>query len=79
MKLTIESTDKLTEFPPVRIGDPPVPCRVWNGTTEDGTTCLVFIHRIAVPDDGAHDQALFEKHIKEQLQPGQIIPLRFIL
>jgi hypothetical protein len=77
MKIMIESTDKLTEVPPVRIGDPPVPCRVWNGTTEDGTPCVVFVHRIAVHKD--HDQRAFEQQLAEQLQPGSVIPIRFIL
>lgn len=39
MKLTIEATDVLTEMDGV-------PVRVWNGTTENGTPCEVYVHRI---------------------------------
>jgi hypothetical protein len=29
-----------------------VPCRVWNGTRDDGTPCLVFVHRVVVWEAG---------------------------
>lgn len=44
MKITIESTDKLTHIEGV-------PVRVWEGVTEKGVKCFVFVHRIAVPVD----------------------------
>jgi hypothetical protein len=70
MKITIESTGNLTHI----VG---IPVRVWNGVIADGTPCLVFVHRIAVRND-ANAEA-FDKELKEQLQPGQAIDLRYIL
>ena len=49
MRLTIESTPDLGC---IELEDgAEVPCRVWKGTTERGTQCLVFVTRIAVPDE----------------------------
>lgn len=41
MKITITSTEKLTNLDGV-------PVRQWEGVTEAGKQCLVFVHRIAV-------------------------------
>ena len=54
-----------------------VPVRLWEGVTEDGTRCKVFIHRIAVGND--EDAAQFDRELKEQLPPGRVVPLRQIL
>lgn len=48
MKITIESTDTLTQIDGVDV-------RLWEGTAQDGTPCKVFVHRIARLDDGAGD------------------------
>jgi hypothetical protein len=49
MKITIESTDQLTDFDGA-------PVRVWNGVTEKGTRCYVLIRAIAVRLDQDRDE-----------------------
>ncbi len=70
MKLTIEATDQVTSLDGVL-------ARVWHGTTEAGTPCLVFVHRVAVRDD--KDQAEFQRELAEQLPPGRTVSLRQVL
>ena len=70
MKITIEATDQLTEMDGV-------PVRVWNGTTEGGVQCFVFVHRLAVHMD--EDSGEFDRELKEQMPPGRAIPLSAIL
>lgn len=70
MQITMESTEHLTEIDGV-------PVRLWEGETSWGTRCKVFVHRIAVSNED--DSAQFEEELKEQLPPGQKIPLRNIL
>lgn len=70
MQITIESTDQVTRIDQV-------PVRVWNGVTEDGTPCKVFVHRLAVRDD--QDTERFERELTEQLPPGRFLPLSLIL
>jgi hypothetical protein len=70
MKIMIESTDQVTDFDGV-------PVRLWEGTTEAGTPCKVFIHRIAIHKD--HDADQFSRELAEQLPPGRKVPLSAIL
>lgn len=70
MKLMIEATDQLTEIDGV-------PARVWNGTTEGGVECKVFVHRIAVHESA--DASQFERELKEQMPPGRHVDLRMVL
>lgn len=70
MKMTITSTDKCTEIDGV-------PVRLWEGVTEAGVPCLVFVHRLAVKK--TEDSAQFEAELKEQCPPGLFFPLRMIL
>ncbi len=70
MRMTIEATDQLTTMDGV-------PVRLWEGTTEAGTPCKVFVHRIAVHK--SQDAAQFDKELKEQLPPGRSVPLSAIL
>jgi len=70
MKITIESTETLTQIEGV-------PVRLWEGVTEGGVRCKVFIHRLAVHNDDNATQ--FDAELKEQLQPGVPIDLRHIL
>lgn len=49
MKLTIESTPETAHANGL-------PVRVWTGTTERGTRCLVLVTRVAVPDDAPPDE-----------------------
>lgn len=69
MKITIESTDSITHLDGV-------PVRVWNGITEQGVPCKVFVHRLAVHQD--EDLAAFERELQEQLPPGRVIDLRHV-
>lgn len=89
MKITIESTDLLTLVYNSRpVSDPMapepggVPARVWEGHTESGIPVTVCITRILVKAE--HDQAQFQKELKEVSRPAsadtiEAIPLRFIL
>jgi len=70
MKINIEATESITDIDGVAV-------RLWEGTTESGTKCKVFVHRIAVHKDENADD--FERELKEKLPPGQFIPLRNIL
>jgi hypothetical protein len=70
MKLMIESTDALTKLDGVEV-------RLWEGTTEDGIPCKVFVHRIAVANE--QDSAAFDRELKSQMPPGRHIPLSMIL
>ena len=70
MEIKITSTEKIT-----LVGN--VSVRVWEGVSESGVKCFVFVHRIAVREEA--DTAQFDKDLAEQLPPGQFIPLRMIL
>lgn len=70
MKITIESTDSITRIDGV-------PVRLWEGRTEAGTLCRVFVHRIALHESQDADQ--FDAELTEQLPPGRYIPLSMIL
>ncbi len=73
MKITIESTGEITTVDGV-------PVRAWNGKTEGGVECIVFIHLIAV--HGSHDKTAFERELEEQAAPAELseaIDLRRIL
>ena len=70
MKIAIESTGKVTSIEGV-------PVRLWEGVTERGTKCQVFVHRIAVHE--SQDSSQFDQELKECLPPGTFIPLRHIL
>jgi len=73
MKIEIESTDKVTEIDGVQV-------RLWNGTTDQGVKCLVFVHRLAVKY--LQDQSQFQKELKEMQAPvsiERVIPLSQIL
>jgi hypothetical protein len=70
MKLTITPTAEITV-----IGG--VPCRVWEGVTEAGVRCKLFIHRLAVAAD--QDDAEFQRELLEQLPPATLVDLRYVL
>ena len=70
MRIQIESTDLLTTMDGV-------PVRLWNGTTEGGVPCKVFVHRLAVA--AFEDAEQFDRELAEQLPPGHVIDLRMIL
>jgi hypothetical protein len=70
LQLTITPTDQLTEMSGAAM-------RVWDGRTADGVRCVVFVHRLAVPD--GEETAAFERALQEQLPPGRVVPLRQIV
>ena len=70
MLIQIRATDKLTRIDGV-------PVRLWEGITDLGTKCKVFVHLIAVHND--HDSTQFERELNEQLPPGSVVDLRHIL
>lgn len=70
MEIIIEATEKLTHIDGV-------PVRLWEGTTEAGTKCKVFVHRIAVHND--EDASQFENELQEKMPPGRVFDLRHIL
>lgn len=87
MKITIESTDKITSLE-VRDGMHGLlmPARIWEGHTESGIPVHCFITRIAptVEDkpENAEKFREFEAELKEQRKPSAeiaAIPLRLIL
>lgn len=70
MKVEIWPTDKLTDIDGVRV-------RLWDGVTDGGVRCMVFVHRVIVAQ--AEDTAAFDEELTKQLAPGTVIPLRMIL
>lgn len=60
MKITIESTNQLVSMDGV-------PVRVWEGVTEDGIPCYVFVHRLCVREDQNTTQ--FENELIVQRPP----------
>lgn len=87
MKITIESTDKITSLE-IREGRHGIsmPARIWEGHTESGIPVHVFVTRIAptVEDkpENANKFREFERDLKETRKPSveiAAIPLRLIL
>lgn len=71
MKIEIESTETITEIDGI-------PVRLWNGVTESGIPCKVFVRLLAVAK--TEDTSCFEADLKEQLPPGRPpIPLSAVL
>jgi hypothetical protein len=70
MRLMIEATPTVTTIDGV-------PVRLWEGTTEDGIPCRVFVHRIAVAN--GQDQSAFEQVLLGQPMPDEIRSLANIL
>lgn len=59
MKISMIPSDVTTELDGV-------PCRLWHGTTDKGTPCKVFVHRIAVEESRNEE---FEAELLEQASP----------
>ena len=64
MKITMTATPIMTE-----VDD--VPVRVWEGVTEGGARCQVYVCRIALPP--GQDAAEFETELRETLPPGEYV------
>lgn len=59
----MESTDHVVDVNGVE-------ARIWNGVTESGAQCFVFVHRIAVHP--AEDAASFERELREMDAPKSV-------
>jgi len=73
MRCTIYSTTKI-----VRLNG--LPARIWEGKTDSGIPCHVYITRIAV--DRHQDAAEFDRELEEHRTPSpeiDAIPLRLII
>lgn len=70
MKIEIESTYLLTDIEGVSV-------RLWEGITEGGIKCKVFVHRLAVHNN--EDASEFEHELQEQAHPDSVVSLRQIL
>ena len=70
MNIEITSTDKITRLDGV-------PVRVWEGITERGVPCLLFVHRLAVKDQCNVEE--FDRELEAKLPPGRVIPMAMIL
>lgn len=70
MKIAIHATEHIVDLNGV-------PCRLWEGVTEKGTPCKVFVHRLAVAP--SENQEEFEQELATQLPPGVKIDLRHVL
>lgn len=60
MQIQIEATN-------VIVNVDGVDCRLWQGTTADGTRCKVMVHRIAVHE--REDTTAFEHELQEKIPP----------
>lgn len=59
MRMRIESTTEVGEI--ITAEGARVPCRIWRGTTEGGSQCVLFVTRIAaVGDDSEFRAELFD-------------------
>ena len=56
MELHLSATDQISQFDGV-------PCRVWEGTTERGIPCRVYVHHLSSQDK--HDCHLLEQELHE--------------
>lgn len=68
MKIQIEATENIVNIAGIE-------CRLWKGTTENGTPCKVFVHRVAVHNDD--DSIEFENELIEKMPPAA--PTKFDL
>lgn len=66
MKISIESTDKLTYVNSIQV-------RVWKGKTERGVDCLLFVANVGVERNQDHTE--FERELTETLPPAVVIPI----
>ena len=70
MKISLTSTSVITDINGVAV-------RLWDGVTEDGVACKVFVHRIAVHE--SQDASRFEQELQEKLPPPRVVPLGTVL
>jgi hypothetical protein len=62
MRILIESTAELVTLEGV-------PCRVWSGVTEEGTPCIVYVHRVA--SESAHEAEFSKELVAQRPSAGE--------
>lgn len=67
MKIEMTATDKVLNLSGVD-------CRVWEGKTQEGIACAVFVHRIAVTNG---DNSEFAKSLQEQNPPTSVVDVNW--
>ncbi len=80
MKISITPTEKLISGTDLELHDFPHLVRVWEGITETGVKCTLFISGIAVPN--SEDQSAFDRELREFIpreRDRQVFDLRHIL
>ncbi len=70
LEIRIQPTDQLTQVDGVL-------CRVWQGVTDEGVPCMVFVRRVAVA--AGEDSAAFDQALQVQLPPGRVVEWREVL
>lgn len=70
LRMTITATEHTTHLDGVEV-------RLWEGVTQDGVPCKVFVHRIAVRDD--RDASVFERYLSAKVPAGRHVPLSQLL
>ena len=69
LKIQITATENITDINGV-------PVRLWEGVTERGIKCKVFVHRIAVHPD--EDAGPFDEELREMAPPTVKVDLRHL-
>ena len=63
MRIKMTATTELTDLDGI-------PVRVWDGVTDQGIECIVFVHRVAVRRD--RDQQQFEQELEALPEPERV-------
>jgi hypothetical protein len=70
LQIEMKATKHLTEIDGV-------PVRLWEGVTDDGIKCKVFVHRIAVHNE--LNAEAFEKELDEKMPLGVKVSIHHIM
>jgi hypothetical protein len=76
VKMQLESTSKIVELEPGEV----MRCRIWEGTSEQGTPIVAMVVRVAARSD--HDQAELQRDLLSTRPPSAEVaawPARMIL
>ncbi|HMO36507.1 MAG TPA: hypothetical protein PKA06_10735 [Gemmatales bacterium] len=66
MTMQLHATDLITRCDGI-------PCRVWEGVTEGGVRCKVFVHHLAASD--RHETHYLEQELHESLPISRLVKL----
>ncbi len=70
MRITIESTGQICKVDGAL-------CRVWEGTTERGAKCKLFVVLIAAHIDQDHVE--FGRELRDRMPPGELVAVGTVL